>query len=227
MTSLISGFQKILGFLTQNLRWIITGVVLLVGMNLATTCANNSTWNAKYNAYKVHADSVNKFYIDSLERINTIHLASVADHKAEADALIRRSNALSASVARLNLANRHLNDSINKLLINWKPGEPINPLVCEMCLRARIGMLHEIDSLNTRVGVLVRLDTTRLQTIADLDVVVANRGIEIDTLRRTIRDWPKPQAPPRLFGIFKVTPSQSFFVGTGVGLILSIIVPKL
>lgn len=196
-------------------------------MNLATTCANNSTWNAKYNAYKAHADSVNKFYIDSMENINRIALAKADVQKAKADSLTRVINRMNWLMTKLDADNTALNDSIDKLLADTTPGQPINPLVCQMCLRARIGMQAEIDSFKIQVGNLERRDTTRLITIALDSVVIANRQLEIDTLRRTIRNWPKPQSPPRLFGIFKVTPTQSFLGGTLTGLLLVLVVPKL
>lgn len=218
---------KILGLLIQNLKWIVVGAIVLVGGSVSTKCANDSTWNKKYNAYVKYADSVAGYWVDSLERANTAHLAVAAQQTKKADSLTRRIATLSHVIGDLDSANKALGDSIDKLLDGWVPGQPINPIACEMCLRQRIGLRRQIDSLNSKVIFLEERDETRLATITELNTVVSNRGREVARLDSIITHWPRPQSPPRLFGIFKVTPTQTFFIGAGVGLITAAAVPKL
>jgi hypothetical protein len=132
--------------------------------------------------------------------------------------LTLRIRQLAIANGKLDSANKALNDSIDKLMGTIPPETLATyPPVCQMCLRARAGMLAQIDTFRIQVAELENRDVARLRTIASLDVVVRNRGLEVDSLRTVIVHWP---SQPKMFGVINLTPTQSFLAGITAGIVL-------
>lgn len=217
---------------------IIIGIAVVIGLCLITfwagSCNNTESWDTKYKAWN---DSTKKTlaYADSLRNV-TLRFQATADSTKKVAAQQTQQIAVTQSnVNILHETNREINNRLDSLMrvqfvkdsIAQSQGlsvGAVNPMLLVLCDTARKSLKKEVDSLHIQVNQLNGRDVNRLLQISSEHNSFVNEKQRADSLQTTLSHAPAPRKESKLFGLFHISPTTSFLIGTAAGLVGSVII---
>jgi len=144
---------------------------------------------------------------DSIRNQNIVLLKSVDSAEAVAESIKQKNAVLQSNIAKLNVQNKALRDSVIS--------DTTLPPACDQCKRTVLSQAKEIDSLNKSATQFLRLDSTRVFSIDSLRSGNARLFDDNTALRITIDNFPKPKEPKKFLGIkFPKIPSEVVIIGS-------------
>jgi len=205
----------------STVSWVLM-MVLFLGLGFAAyelgTIIPKNHYIEEVNKYRTEAQNVVKTYSDSMNKVSRRHDDSVAALNKVIQKQDIRIGGLTKRATKIEQENI-------KLVAEFRAAADSAPPVCDpvvsACTRALAGkdsLLHVKDSTITEMN---DKDVNRILELAQVQQSKLAQMQRADSLDRTIMNFPKPK---RLFSIVQVTPTQSFLMGTTLGVILSIVI---
>jgi hypothetical protein len=170
------------------------------------------------NRYRTDAQNVVKTYSDSMNKVSKQHDDSVAVLNAAIQKQDVKIGGLTKRATKIEQENIRL---VNEFRSAADSAPPVcDPVVsaCVIALAGKDSLLYVKDST---IMEMKDKDSNRILELAEAQQSKLAQMQRADSLDRTIMNFPKPK---RLFSIIQVTPTQSFLVGTTLGIILSIVI---
>ena len=205
--NLVIGSKQILGSRIGQFGLVILAILIAFWFG---TCNNEDSWKKKYEEYRADAQQVATQFVDSTRAV-------VDSLMHESDLLKVDNIKIRENIAALDKTNKKLRDSL-KIIKPIRPGEL--PPVCNVCMVRLDSAIVEIAKRDSIIAnrdlVIIKKDSTISNNEARillLEGALVTEKFTTDSLKLTILNMPKAPPTPRLLGLFKLGPTESFLIG--------------
>jgi hypothetical protein len=206
--NLPNGFNKILGLLIKNIKWVAIFILIVAVISNIATCNQKNSWQAKYKTYydSTRAELVRS---DSLERSARKFQLSADSAKLAGAHQTQVIQTTAGHLAKMRDSTAKMQSKLDSLV---QAGGQTSSAACQQCFLVNHQLHLDLDTAVIHIGQLEKRDTTRLVEIGNLRVALHTDTLNINQLQHTIDMTPKPQVQ-RLFWTLNLTPNQSFLAG--------------
>jgi predicted transcriptional regulator len=206
------------------ISWVII-MVLFAGIGFAAykigTIVPRNQMIEQVKQYREEAQKVVTTYSDSMNKVAKRH----NDSLAILNKVIQKQDVRIGGLTKR--ATKAEKENI-KLVNEFRVAADSAPAVCNpvisSCQKALAGKDREISIKDSTIVEMTKKDTVRLKEIATAQQSALAQMMRADSLDRTILNFPKVESKNELFGFIKVSPTNAFFGGTTIGLLLSLLI---
>lgn len=206
------------------ISWVII-MVLFAGIGFAAykigTIVPKNQYIEEIKEYRENARLVVKTYSDSMNTLAQMYSDSNKVYQETIESGKKEISRLTAKANGLNIRNREL---IYELRVAIDSAPPVCDPVVEACRQTVLGLQREIVTKDSIIVEVEKRDTIRQNQIRVIQLSEKLQLQRADSLDRVILNMPKIKSKPELFGLIKITPTNSFLAGAITGLTLALIV---
>ena len=197
----------------MNLKTILV-IAIFVGLAyMAGSCQGGKSWMNRYEEYRDNAIVITTELQRKSDSLEAGWLAQKLQYERDTTTLRNEIREYRTMAERLRGSNQRLADSLKKLMVDVDIDTL--PPVCQLCFQLNDSLTTENKSLVSQNTALVKLDTANVKALTSLSGLYDSEKYRADSLSRIIFNLPKPQYP-KLFGLFRISPTTAFMAGVVV-----------